>query len=99
MTVDRILSRKQPLREGGADDDDALRAAAIGIGEVASRYERDTEGGEETGRHRPELRPRIVFARHVLQAFDGELKAGPEVSRITPRNGAAEGDAIDARHG
>jgi hypothetical protein len=36
VTVERVLVRKHPLREALADDDDRLRAVAVGVGEIAS---------------------------------------------------------------
>ena len=82
-----------------ADDDDALGAVAIRLGEVAARDQRDAERREEAGRHRAEPRARIVLAVLARPPFDRELEAGAEAARVAPRHGAAEGDALDARHG
>ena len=99
MTIDRILSRKEPLRERGADDDHAFGCRCRSAS-VKSRpdEERNAESREKAGRHRSELATGIVFSRNAGQALDGELKSAAEIPGIAPGHGAADCDAFDARH-
>ena len=47
--VERILSGEQTLSERLVDDDHALGAGTIGVGEITSREDRNTQRREEAG--------------------------------------------------
>ena len=86
VAIDRVLAGKELLGDAGADDHDPLGAVAIGLGEVAAGHERDAERGKESGRHRPEPRPRIVdavLARAVLRPRTAKPPPGPPRDRAT----------------
>src|SRR4030095_16437373 len=78
VTIHRILVGKHPLRQALAHDHDFLRLAAVRVVEVAARNNRDSEGGEEPGRHSTETSTWIFFAVDLGVTFSCELKARAE---------------------
>ena len=87
---------KQPLRQALADDHDLLAVAAIAGVEIAAGDDRHAERREESGRHRAELRARIVFAVGLGVALDRELRV-EERAGLAPRHERADRDLLDAR--
>ena len=81
--------------EALTDNHDALAVAAIAVVEVAAGDHPDAERRKESRRHRPELRPRILFAVGLAVAFGGELRG--EESGIAPRDHGAERHLLDPR--
>ena len=93
--VDGLQAREHPARETLADDDDFLAVCAIGVVEVAAGDELHPKRAEEAGRHRAELRARILFSVRLAVILDRELRG--EEARIAPGHDRPERHPLDAR--
>src|SRR2546421_242748 len=96
MPIDGVLIGKHALRQGLADDRDALFATNVKLVEIAARNNGNAERGKKPGRDNTILRPRVLCASGVIVTIGAELQSGTGAG-VAPGRDHPERSPVDTR--